>query len=277
MNSCEELCQTDSEANWALFDDNIVQRPAMLPDEDSNPPRWTKLNSDASEEASPRVFAVGSRETYRWGSFQRILRFLRWKTQRWRCAAARGTDRCQSDRAERQTRPKLCNRRRGKSPPCPSPFLTALLVVTLLSTSVVSRAARVRARGGGSGTKRHGVQELRCPPCRQIHCAIKDPKLLGCKGGVTTGVCGCCPACARLTGQSCGGDLAYLGKCDRGLSCRPAPSPSTLPVYRTQREPPGICTKGKVHPRRTGRSPSHAFRHLPPLETRLSAGIGYGH
>ncbi|KAK7115797.1 hypothetical protein V1264_001609 [Littorina saxatilis] len=88
--------------------------------------------------------------------------------------------------------------------------------------------------------------DLRCPPCLQIHCATRDPKELGCKGGVTTGVCGCCPTCARLLGESCGGDLTYLGKCDLGLTCRPDPRTTALPTFSMQREHPGVCTKDAV-------------------------------
>ena len=34
-----------------------------------------------------------------------------------------------------------------------------------------------------------------------------------------TGVCDCCPVCARLDGQPCGGRWNYLGRCDAGLYC----------------------------------------------------------
>ncbi|PVD19219.1 hypothetical protein C0Q70_19704 [Pomacea canaliculata] len=91
---------------------------------------------------------------------------------------------------------------------------------------------------------------LICPPCHQIHCTTWNPADLRCEGGVTTGVCGCCPVCARTAGQTCGGDLAYLGKCDRGLTCLP-PAPSTgppLPRFPLQREEPGICTKVQYRP-----------------------------
>ncbi|KAK7450214.1 hypothetical protein BaRGS_00039962 [Batillaria attramentaria] len=94
------------------------------------------------------------------------------------------------------------------------------------------------------GAAKNQLRGLRCPPCRQIHCAIRDPKELDCPGGVSTGVCGCCPVCARLAGQSCGGDWSYLGKCDRGLTCR-TPAQPTAPVYPTQKEPAGVCVKGK--------------------------------
>ena len=116
------------------------------------------------------------------------------------------------------------------------PTLAVALLVGLLATSTGSLAARA-----GRGDKKE-VLKLRCPPCRQIHCSIRDPKQLGCKGGVTTGVCGCCPACARLAGETCGGDLSYLGKCDQGLTCVAAPRASPLPPYRMQREPPGVCS-----------------------------------
>ncbi|XP_067127537.1 uncharacterized protein [Centruroides vittatus] len=61
---------------------------------------------------------------------------------------------------------------------------------------------------------------LHCPPCRKLHCW---PKLhrLKCKGGITLGVCNCCPVCAKVAGESCGGQWNYLGKCDRSLYCQP--------------------------------------------------------
>ncbi|KAL8622788.1 hypothetical protein ACOMHN_026909 [Nucella lapillus] len=136
-------------------------------------------------------------------------------------------------------------RRRKKTAPPPH-FPVLVLVLTLLGTSQCTLAARAggsrgRGGGGGGGGKKGSIQ-MRCPPCRQIHCAITDPKQLDCKGGVTTGVCGCCPTCARLLGESCGGEYAYLGKCDRGLTCLPPPHPSALPAYPTQRRRAGVCT-----------------------------------
>uniref|UniRef100_A0A8P4KND0 Uncharacterized protein n=1 Tax=Dicentrarchus labrax TaxID=13489 RepID=A0A8P4KND0_DICLA len=63
------------------------------------------------------------------------------------------------------------------------------------------------------------LQALHCPPCEQIHCSSRRALKLQCKGGVTTGVCGCCPVCARTEGETCGGTWDYLGKCDEGLVC----------------------------------------------------------
>lgn len=63
------------------------------------------------------------------------------------------------------------------------------------------------------------LQALHCPPCEQIHCSSRRALKLQCKGGVTTGVCGCCPVCARVEGETCGGSWDYLGKCDQGLVC----------------------------------------------------------
>uniref|UniRef100_A0A3P8W0P7 Si:ch73-330k17.3 n=1 Tax=Cynoglossus semilaevis TaxID=244447 RepID=A0A3P8W0P7_CYNSE len=60
---------------------------------------------------------------------------------------------------------------------------------------------------------------LHCPPCERIHCSTRRALKLQCKGGVTTGVCGCCPVCARTEGETCGGAWDYLGKCDEGLVC----------------------------------------------------------
>ncbi|XP_062316819.1 IGFBP domain-containing protein [Osmerus eperlanus] len=63
------------------------------------------------------------------------------------------------------------------------------------------------------------LHSLHCPSCERIHCAPRRALKLQCKGGVTTGICGCCPACARTVGESCGGTWDYLGKCDKGLVC----------------------------------------------------------
>ncbi|XP_066559001.1 cysteine-rich motor neuron 1 protein [Amia ocellicauda] len=78
----------------------------------------------------------------------------------------------------------------------------------------------VSGSGGGGGPVDGGsLQELHCPPCERIHCTPKRALKLQCKGGITTGICGCCPVCARMAGESCGGKWDYLGKCDQGLVC----------------------------------------------------------
>lgn len=84
------------------------------------------------------------------------------------------------------------------------------------------------------------LQALHCPPCERIHCSTRRALKLQCKGGVTTGVCGCCPVCARVEGETCGGTWDYLGKCDKGLVC----------VYQESDEPDrerrGICEAGEA-------------------------------
>ncbi|KAJ8029717.1 hypothetical protein HOLleu_29181 [Holothuria leucospilota] len=62
-------------------------------------------------------------------------------------------------------------------------------------------------------------QTLRCPPCEQIHCYPRRGSKLNCRGGVTRGVCNCCPRCAKLEGEPCGGKWDYLGTCDVELEC----------------------------------------------------------
>uniref|UniRef100_UPI0037E97BC1 cysteine-rich motor neuron 1 protein n=1 Tax=Semicossyphus pulcher TaxID=241346 RepID=UPI0037E97BC1 len=84
-------------------------------------------------------------------------------------------------------------------------FLSALLGA-LESQETSSRGAQL-------------LQALHCPPCERIHCSSRRALKLQCKGGVTTGVCGCCPVCARAEGETCGGTWDYLGKCDEGLVC----------------------------------------------------------
>ncbi|XP_041853426.1 IGFBP domain-containing protein [Melanotaenia boesemani] len=81
------------------------------------------------------------------------------------------------------------------------------------------------------------LQALHCPPCERIHCSSRRTLKLQCKGGVTTGVCGCCPVCARTEGETCGGTWDYLGKCDEGLVCVYQESAADQP----DAERKGIC------------------------------------
>ena len=83
---------------------------------------------------------------------------------------------------------------------------------------------------------------MKCPPCEKIHCNPRKASKLMCKGGVTTGVCGCCPVCARIKGERCGGYYNFLGKCDKGLYCEPMLHSK---VTRKRRDPEGRCKKGK--------------------------------
>ncbi|KAK2172029.1 hypothetical protein NP493_999g01002 [Ridgeia piscesae] len=96
--------------------------------------------------------------------------------------------------------------------------------------------------------------ELQCPPCEKIHCTPRRANRLRCKGGITRGICNCCPVCAKTEAEDCGGDHDYLGKCDRGLYCRPNTN-RVLDDYGTvllratgKRRREGKCTKGgRIH------------------------------
>ncbi|XP_004567846.3 uncharacterized protein LOC101479022 [Maylandia zebra] len=81
------------------------------------------------------------------------------------------------------------------------------------------------------------LRALQCPPCERIHCSSRRALKLQCKGGVTTGVCGCCPVCAKTEGETCGGTWDYLGKCDEGLVCVFQDSAAAKP----DAERKGIC------------------------------------
>ena len=63
--------------------------------------------------------------------------------------------------------------------------------------------------------------QMKCPPCDRLHCTIRQMSKLKCPGGKVRDVCDCCPQCAKLEGEKCGGVHIYLGKCDRGLVCVP--------------------------------------------------------
>ena len=86
------------------------------------------------------------------------------------------------------------------------------------------------------------LQALHCPPCERIHCSSRRVLRLQCKGGVTTGVCGCCPVCARTEGETCGGTWDYLGKCDEGLVCVYQESADD----KADAERKGVCTAGET-------------------------------
>ena len=88
------------------------------------------------------------------------------------------------------------------------------------------------------------VLGMKCPPCAKIHCQPRSAAKLDCRGGTTTGVCGCCPVCARVEGEKCGGYYNYLGKCDSGLYCEPLLK-SKKGKKRKNKEPEGVCKKGK--------------------------------
>jgi len=61
--------------------------------------------------------------------------------------------------------------------------------------------------------------DLQCPTCDRIHCTPRRASKLKCKGGISRGICNCCPVCAKTEGESCGGQWHYLGKCDAELVC----------------------------------------------------------
>lgn len=93
------------------------------------------------------------------------------------------------------------------------------------------------------------TSELQCPSCEKIHCTPRRASKLECPGGITTGICNCCPVCAKLEHERCGGDWNYLGKCDLGLVCEPenrAPIQLAEDLYSGTQRPPGICQKGKT-------------------------------
>ncbi|XP_036391472.1 insulin-like growth factor-binding protein 4 [Megalops cyprinoides] len=105
-----------------------------------------------------------------------------------------------------------------------------LTVVLAVGTGLLAWGSESPESGG------HTLQALHCPPCERIHCTPRRALRLQCKGGLTTGICGCCPVCARTAGESCGGTWDYLGKCDEGLVCVQDPTNG-----KPEAEQQGIC------------------------------------
>jgi hypothetical protein len=61
------------------------------------------------------------------------------------------------------------------------------------------------------------TEALSCLPCTEDKCLPLYK--LHCKGGRVKDVCGCCPACAKVIGEECGGPWNIAGICDSGLEC----------------------------------------------------------
>lgn len=85
------------------------------------------------------------------------------------------------------------------------------------------------------------TDDLHCPSCEKIHCTPRRPRHLKCKGGYARGICNCCPVCAKVEGETCGGVWDYKGKCDHGLHCQ---------SNSNHMQDTGVCRKGhadKLH------------------------------
>ncbi|XP_041464133.1 uncharacterized protein LOC121415103 [Lytechinus variegatus] len=89
---------------------------------------------------------------------------------------------------------------------------------------------------------RRGTEDLtslNCPPCERLHCSPKKASKLNCKGEITLGVCNCCPRCAKVEGESCGGKWDYLGRCESGSEC----VPDTSTAIQIHSQPQGVCRR----------------------------------
>ena len=100
--------------------------------------------------------------------------------------------------------------------PCNRFLPRLLLLLSIIAASARSRTSSSEDRQTGLIGSALGLQ---CPPCERVHCSPRRPSRLRCRGGIVRGVCSCCPVCAKLEGDSCGGKWNYLGRCDVGLYC----------------------------------------------------------
>ena len=67
------------------------------------------------------------------------------------------------------------------------------------------------------------TQALSCLRCDSPQIKCTSLYKLNCKGGLKSGVCGCCPVCAKIKGGKCGGPWNIHGECDCGLRCYKSP------------------------------------------------------
>uniref|UniRef100_A0A673YHT4 Ig-like domain-containing protein n=1 Tax=Salmo trutta TaxID=8032 RepID=A0A673YHT4_SALTR len=146
-----------------------------------------------------------------------------------------------------------------------------LLVVAAVAASLGESGSETSHQ---SEAQSQTLQALHCPPCERIHCTHRRALKLQCKGGQTTGVCGCCPACARTAGESCGGTWDYLGKCDEGLVCVYQESVSAAKRTCVSRSRPNVpvCLEAKRTCVSRGRLnvPVSGFVKSPLSETKLT-------
>ena len=67
-------------------------------------------------------------------------------------------------------------------------------------------------------------EAFNCPACSTVACAPLQNA--DCELVLEPGICACCLTCAKREGEHCG---LSLGRCARGLLCRPGPDePDTL-------------------------------------------------
>ncbi|XP_064619607.1 cysteine-rich motor neuron 1 protein-like [Lineus longissimus] len=83
--------------------------------------------------------------------------------------------------------------------------------------------------------------DLICPRCQEERCRPSRKQRLNCRGGYTLDVCNCCPTCAKLEGDLCGGDYQMFGKCDRGMVCQPNSVDANR--YGVYKNPVGRCER----------------------------------
>jgi len=102
---------------------------------------------------------------------------------------------------------------------CAAYSLLVLLYVTATTLPAVDAGTELTVSADDDALR------LQCPPCHRVHCSPRRPSRLRCRGGIVRGVCNCCPVCARLDGDPCGGRWNYLGTCDVGLYCETAGPP----------------------------------------------------
>ncbi|KAM9305164.1 insulin-like growth factor-binding protein 2 [Gastrophryne carolinensis] len=79
---------------------------------------------------------------------------------------------------------------------------------------------------------------FRCPLCTSERVAACPPPRPQCVEQVRAPVCGCCPVCAGLEGDSCG---VYTARCSTGLRCYPKPG-SEFPLQALL-QGQGSCAK----------------------------------
>jgi hypothetical protein len=122
-------------------------------------------------------------------------------------------------------------------------YLIAFPSILLQGFAFVSTSQLMTTKADMRAKQSDANTDLICSRCQEERCRPMRKQMLNCRGGYTLDICNCCPTCAMVDGDFCGGDYQMFGKCDRGLVCRP--NDEDAKRYGVYKNPIGRCERGK--------------------------------